>query len=132
MNSTLLFSLTNLSKQNSDNKHHSKIELMVCQAGGHNCKKHLIAINEYYLVANNYHYEKDYLNTIESLKCAFFKTKELNEESCLNCANLFRSTIRQSLENIHGELHNLTTGLIKNKRYLTCYKKSCTVLDDLK
>jgi len=127
-----LLSLTNQTKQNPGNKQHLKIELLVCQAGGQNCKEHLSIINDCYLDANNYHFEKDYLNSIESLKNAFFKTSELNQETCVKCANLFRSTIRQSLENIHGELHHLTTGLIKNRRYLNCYKKSCAVLNDLK
>ena len=109
-----------------------KIELLVCQSGGNNCKDQLSLINECYFEANNYHFEKDYLNSIELLKSAFFKTSDLKEASCVKCAKLFRSTITQSLENINSELQNLTTGLFRKKRYQGSYKVSCDVLKDLK
>ena len=132
MNSKRLLSLTNQTKQNSDNKNHLKIELLVCQAGGHNCQEHLSVINGCYLEANNYHFEKDYLNSIESLKSAFFKTTDLNQESCVNCAKLFRSTITRSLENINGELKSLTSGFLSKNRYHRSYQASCDVLNEIK
>jgi hypothetical protein len=132
MNRDLLFSLTKQTKHNQEKKHHVKIELLVCQAGGHTCKEHLSVINECYLEANNYHFDIDYLNSIESLKCAFFKTNDLNQDSCVNCAKLFRSTITQSLENINGELKNLTSGLLSKKRYHKSYMASCDVLNEIK
>lgn len=105
---------------------------MVCQAGGHNCKEHLSVINECYQEAGNYHVEKDYLSSIESLKCAFSKTADLNQESCMNCARLFRTTITQSLENINDELYTLTTGLFRKKRYQKSYFASREVLNEIK
>lgn len=132
MDSKRLLSLTNQTKQNPGNKQHVKIELMVCQAGGHNCREHLSTINDCYLEANNYHFEKDYLSSIELLKSAFFKTCDLNQDSCVNCAKLFRSTITQSLENINNELYTLTTGLFSKKRYQKCYIASREVLNELK
>ncbi len=132
MNSKRLLSVTNQTSQNPENKQHLKIELLVCQAGGHNCKEHLSAINECFMEANNYHFDKDYLNSIESLKSAFCKTADLNQDSCLNCAKLFRSTITQSLENINNELHTLTNGLFSKKSYQKCYVVSREVLNEIK
>jgi hypothetical protein len=127
-----MFTSTNQTKHNQENKNLSKIELLVCQAGGQNCKEHLSIINDCYLNANNYHFDKDYLNSIESLKSAFFKTTDLNQDSCVNCAKLFRSTITRSLENINGELKNLTSGLLRKKRYHKSYLASCEVLKEIK
>lgn len=132
MNRHLMFTSTNQTKHNQENKNLSKIELLVCQAGGQNCKEHLSIINDCYLNANNYHFDKDYLNSIESLKSAFFKTTDLNQDSCVNCAKLFRSTITRSLENINGELKNLTSGLLRKKRYHKSYLASCEVLKEIK
>lgn len=127
-----LFSLTEQTKHKPGNKKHLKIELLVCQAGGHNCKEHLSVINECYLEANNYHFDKDYLNSIESLKSAFFKTTDLNQGSCANCAKLFRSTITQSLENINMELKSLTSGLLRKNHFHRSYLASCDVLNEIK
>jgi len=110
----------------------NKIELLVCNSGKQNCKEHLHVINKCYIDANSYHLEKDFLNSIESLKSAFLNTCNLQEASCLKCAELFRSTITKSLENINDELQRMTTGLISNKSYMTSYKESCAVLKDLK
>lgn len=110
----------------------NKFELLSCNSGTLHCKEHLLTINNCYSEANNYHLEKDYLNSIESLRNAFLSTTGLQEVSCAKCTNFFRSTITQSLENINGELHKLTTGLFRNKRYMLSYKKSCAVLNDLK
>lgn len=132
MNRSQLFSLTEQTKYKPAYKKHLKIELLVCQAGGHNCKEHLSVINDCYFEANNYHFDKDYLNSIESLKSAFFKTSDLNQDSCVKCAKLFRSTITQSLENINGELKSLTTGLLSKKRYQRSYLASCDVLNEIK
>ena len=132
MNKRKLFSLTEQTEHKPGNKKHLKIELLVCLAGGHNCKEHLSLINECYLEANNYHFDKDYLNSIESLKSAFFKTADLNQDSCMNCAKLFRSTITRSLENINGELKSLTSGLLRKNRYNRSYLASCNVLNEIK
>lgn len=132
MNKEKNLSLTGQTEQKPDKKQQIKIELLVCQAGGHNCKEHLKVINQRYSEATFYHSEKDYLSSIESLKSAFFKTIELNQESCVKCAGLFRSTITQSLQNINKELQNLTTGLFSKKRYQKSYIASRDVLNEIK
>jgi hypothetical protein len=124
--------LINQTEQDSGKENYAKIELLVCRAGGKNCKEHLSVINDCYVEAGNYHLEKDYLNSIESLKCAFLKTTELNQDSCVNCAKLFRSTITRSLENINTELKTLTTGFFRKKRYRESYITSGKVLHEIK
>ncbi len=118
--------------QHPSNIRDNKIELLVCKSGAENCKEHLLIINQCYSDANTFHLEKDYLNSIESLRNAFLMTCDLRHDSCVECANLFRTTIADSLENINRELHILTKGMIKKKRYIKSYKKSCAVLDDVK
>jgi len=125
-------SSTRQTVQNPEKKNHVKIELMVCKAGGHNCKEHLNVINQHYSEATFYHSEKDYFNSIKSLKSAYFITDDLNQESCVRCAALFRSTITESLQSINKELHNLTSGFFRKKRYYKCYVESCNVLNELK
>lgn len=119
-------------EQEANKKNNVKIELMVCKSGGHTCKEHLKVINQRYSEATFFHSEKDYLNSIKSLKSAFFITNELTQEKCIGCAALFRSTITQSLQNINSELHNLTSGFFRRKRYQNSYIESCNVLNELK
>jgi hypothetical protein len=131
MSRRLLFSL---SKKDADynNGQQNKFEVLTCNVSSGSCKEHLVVINKCYLEANKYHLEKDYLSTIDSLKNAFFRTNQLNENSCAKCANLFRSTITESIENIHGELRNLTTGLFRKKRYQRSFIASRDVLNEIK
>jgi hypothetical protein len=123
-----------LSIQNNpkNKQNENKIELLSCNSGAENCKEHLLIINRCYVEANTFHQEKDYLNSIESLKNAFLMSCDLRHDSCSECANLFRATITKSLENINDELYRLTTGILKNKRYIKSYKESCAVLNDIK
>ncbi len=125
-------SSTRQSALSPEKKNYAKIELMVCQAGGHNCREHLRVINEHYSEATFYHSEKDYINSIKSLKNAYVITDDLKQDSCVRCAALFRSTITDSLQNINKELHNLTTGFFRKKRYINSYVESCNVLNELK
>lgn len=124
--------ILSIQKNSHNTPAEDKIELLACNAGTQNCKEHLLIINKCYVEANSFHIEKDYLNSIESLKNAYLMSCDLRHDSCLECANLFRSTIAKSLENINNELHRLTSGIMKNKRYIKSYKESCAVLNDIK
>jgi len=112
------------------NGNENKIELLSCVQGSQSCKEHLLFINKNYSKSHNYYLEKDYLNSIEMLKSAYYKAVELQESQCAQCSSVFRSAITQSLENINKELQEMTSGIFKNKRYLFSYKKSCAVLND--
>lgn len=119
-------------KEQINNENNNKIELLNCQLSTQKCKKHLSLINKSYINANNYHLEKDYLNSINSLKSAYNKACELKDSSCSKCSEFFRLTITSSLENINKELSGLTTGVFRKKRYQHSYIESCNALNELK
>ena len=122
--------LSPLSKmdENSNDEELNKIELLGCPFGGKNCRKHLAAINKSYLDSVRHQREKNYLQAIEQLKLAYEKTDEIQQSSCLKCAALFRTTITDSLKNIHKELQKMTTGIFRNKRYEEVYNVAGHVL----
>jgi len=126
-----IYSLSD-SDSESLNDNQNKIELLSCRLGSQKCKEHLRFINKNYTKAVNYELEKDYLNSIEMLKDAFYKAVELQESQCAQCSSVFRSTIAHSLENINKELLKMTSGVFRRKRYLLSYKKSLAVLNDFK
>ena len=110
----------------------SKIQMVSCPLDNKLCVENLSAINKYYRESNDYHLKKDYPRSIEALKLAFNLTYEINNSSCLKCAELFRSTIISSLENIHLDLERMTTGLFKSKRFQSSLELATLVLDELK
>ena len=109
-----------------------KIELLNCHLESQKCNPHLTKINKSYVLAHSYHLEKDYFNTIRSLKSAFQIATELSDTTCVHCASFFRATLKESLENINGELKKMSTGLFAKKRYRSSYIESCNVLNDFK
>jgi hypothetical protein len=109
-----------------------KIELVNCSQGGKLCKNQLSVINESFLKSKRYHRDKDYERSIEALKMAFSETFEFQESLCVNCAGLFRSTIIQSLEEMHTELQEMSSGLFKSGRYKASYILATDVLKTFK
>ena len=110
----------------------SKFELISCPLNGKNCKNHLISINRNFIESNIYHKNKEYQQSIEALNNAFTETLELNEETCAKCAETFRFSIIQMLQNIHVELGNTTKGLLKTNRYKSSYILADNVLHSFK
>ena len=110
------------------NEKQDKIELLSCPRNGRICHEHLAVVNKCYVESDHYRKEKDYERSIDTLKNAFFKTTELVESPCSKCATLFRSTITESLENIHSELESMSTGIFGKKRYQTGYQHAVKVL----
>jgi len=115
-----LFSFTIKETDHSKNKT-NKIELVSCPLRDVICKGHLNEVNNNYLQSEQYHREKEFKKSIETLKSAFYKTTELVEHPCANCVQLFRSTIFKSMENIHGELETMSKGFFGSKRYQSSY-----------
>ncbi|MBA4411467.1 MAG: hypothetical protein Q8S54_04090 [Bacteroidota bacterium] len=109
-----------------------KIELLKCPKEGIGCEDHRLVINRDYCASQNYMHDKDYSRSILALKNAFHKTTELNETSCLNCARLFRSTITESLEYIHEDLLNMSTGILGTKRFQSSFELAVNVLMEMK
>ncbi len=116
---------------NHPNTEETKIELLGCPFGGSNCKKQLAEINKNYLESARHQQEKNYQRAIELLKDAYYKTHELQKSTCVKCAALFRTTITQTLEDMHKELERMSTGLFRNKRYRDVYIEAGNVLEEL-
>jgi hypothetical protein len=112
------------------NNNQNKIELLACPHAGKDCKHHLSLINDRFSESFVSKRNKNFQGSIEALKYAFIKTNELQDSTCMKCAELFRSTITQSLENIHEELHHMSTGIFGRKRYQASYRLAGNVLED--
>lgn len=110
----------------------NKIELLSCPHGGKSCDKHLSAINGNFVESRSFRKDKDYTRSIYALKSAFVKTSELKDSKCIQCTDLFRATITQSLEKIHDELQGMSTGLFKTDKYRASYLLAENVLNDFK
>jgi len=124
--------LFSLSVVDSDyfNNQQNKIELVSCPRKVMKCKEYLSIINKSYIESEQFRREKDFQRSIETLKSAFYITLDLKEPSCSKCAKIFRSTITESLENIHFELEKMSTGIFRNKRYQASYLKADIVLKE--
>lgn len=109
-----------------------KIQLESCPLKAQKCKEHLSIVNNYHAQSSKLFYDKKFHGAIENFKNAFYVTFELNESSCIKCADLFRSTITQSLENIHEDLRKMSTGIFKTNRYQECYKEADKVLNEFR
>ena len=126
--------LFQLKKEESkyDSESQAKIELINCTLDKRMCTEQLSVINKYFHESNEYYHKKEYQRSIEALNLAFNSTYEIHEPSCLKCADLFRSTIISSLENIHLDLQKTTTGWFKAKRFQSSLEMASVVLDELK
>ena len=109
-----------------------RIELVSCPLEGSNCKEHRMVINREFYASQNFFHNKDYSRSILALKIAFDKTFEIQKTSCLNCAELFRKTITQSLENIHDDLYKMSKGIFATKRYNSSLELAGNVLNEMK
>ncbi len=123
-----------LSKNESDaiREQQGKIELISCPGGGNVCKQHLAGINNYFVESQKHQQDKNYRRAIELLKSAYHSTEDLQKETCKKCALMFRSTITRSVEEIHSELHKMSTGIFRNKRYQAVYIEAGNILKELK
>lgn len=125
--------LGSLSKIDSEfnNKKQDKIQVVNCPLKELKCKNYLSVINKNYKQSEIFLLDKDYQRSIEALKSAFYKITDFNELSCLKCAELFRSTILDSIKNIHFELEKITTGFLGKKHYHQSYIFAGQILKEL-
>jgi hypothetical protein len=125
-----LFSFSETETENFNVKK-EKIEVVSCPRKEMVCKEHLSVVNKCYNESELYRRERDFQRSIDILKSAFYKTTELKELPCSKCAVLFRSTITESLKNIHDELGKMTTGIFGNNRYQYSFNMAVEVLKEL-
>lgn len=112
------------------NDSQDKIQLVSCPRKEMICKEHLAIVNKCYVESEQYRRDKEYDRTIDTLKSAFYKTTELIDQPCSKCAVLFRSTITESMENIHVELERISSGLFGKKRLHSSYIMAANVLKE--
>ena len=108
------------------------IELESCPLEGKHCKEHMAFINKNMRVSLGHLLNKEYSQSIEELKTAYYKTTELNEPACLQCAQFFRSTITRSMEQIQEDLQKMSTGIFKVKRFNSSLEQANNVLKEFK
>jgi hypothetical protein len=94
-----------------------RIELVSCPLKEIICNVHLSTLNNSFLESKQYHKNRDFQKSIESLKIAFYKTIELMENPCTKCVQHFQTKIIESLEAIYGELNNIVKGIFGDKRF---------------
>lgn len=121
------FSVTNTEHKNSRQNYY---ELVSCPLKDMICKVHHSDINNSFLESEKFRKEEDFINSIETLKIAFDRTIELMNHPCTNCAEHFRSTIVESLENIHNELGKKSNGFFGKKRFKSSYLRSIHLLKE--
>jgi len=126
-----LFSISG-EEENYFNGNSDFIELVSCPTRQEFCTEHLQFINEKMGLSNNYRVNKDFSQAIEALKIAFYKTTEIQSPSCVQCVELFRSTIIKSLEAIQEDIRSMTSGFFRAKRYKSDFEFATKVLDELK
>jgi hypothetical protein len=109
------------------------IELTSCPAsGGLRCKDQLAFINEQIKASQICWINKDFPKAIEVLRKAYFKANEVNQASCIPCANLFRNTIINSIEVMESDLRKMATGFFSKDKYKTSYELVSRQLHELK
>lgn len=133
MNTNLksLFSLSTIDSEHLNDKQ-DKFQFIKCPRKEMYCKEQLSVINKIYVDSEFFHREKEYKNSIETLKNAFYITTELIENPCTKCAEIFRATVIDSIENIHSELKKINSGIFGNKKYQTSLILAENVLNELK
>lgn len=125
------FSLSAIDSEYLNDKQ-EKFEFVKCPGGKLKCKDQLSVINKIYGESEFFHREKNYHSSIQSLKNAFYITLELTEKPCNKCAEVFRMTVIDSLENIRLELKKITTGIFGSKKYKPSLVLVEKTLDELK
>jgi hypothetical protein len=109
-----------------------KFEIVKCPVKENYCLNNVEEINKYYREFESYAQIKEYQSSINALKNAFYKTTELKKLPCSKCADFFQSHIIQSLELTRNDIHRMTVGLFKTKRYNSSYARAEDTLKELK
>jgi len=109
-----------------------KIELVSCPLNEMMCEVHLTAVKKSYLESEQYLKNKDFNNSIDSLKCAFSKATELMAHPCTKCAQQYRLKVIDSMVNVRGELEEISQGLFGDKDYQSSFVKADNVLKEFK
>ncbi|MHA7108860.1 hypothetical protein ACRTDU_01965 [Sunxiuqinia elliptica] len=108
------------------------IQFVSCPFNGSKCQKERAIINK--RLANSFQFfsDRQYDDSIDELRYAFQETTDISGSPCTQCAQLFRTRITQSMEQIHGELQHMTTGFFRWDQYKPSYEFADNVISDFK
>ncbi len=123
--------LFSLSMREEEYNKQEKFELVSCPINEKFCKELRPAINKDYLIAQQFHLNKEYQKSLESLKSAYSKTLVLTEPACAGCAKFFRDTIKQSMEEIQNEQQKRSLGFFNFKRHKVLQSRPQSVLTEV-
>ena len=101
-----------------------KFELVSCPLNGKYCTKVRSEMNRNYAEAMDFFKNKEFDKSIIALQNAYINTMELPVSSCSVCVDFYRSSIIESMENIHDDLKSMSTGIFKTNRYRSSYEKA--------
>ena len=111
-----LFSLS-LTGDEYFNDKQEKFELVSCPVNKSSCEKIRNSINADYLESQQFQLDKNYERSIKALQSAYNRTLLITDTSCANCADFFRATIQQSMEEIKKEQQKSSFGLLNFKHF---------------
>jgi len=108
------------------------IELENCPAGGDLCKSQMAFMNKNLISARKLIENKEYTRAVISIKDSFDSTFELKEKQCQACADLFRKTISNKLDQLILDLDEMTNGFMGIKSYQSDLNVAKRLLQDMK
>ncbi len=109
------------------------IDLVVCpHDGGKSCSKHRKLINENMKASKQHLLNKDYHQSIEELKTAFYSTADLTKLPCRKCATFYRKTIVNTLELMHDDLKRMSSGIFSKNKNRPYFLLAAETLEELK
>ncbi|KAF0238098.1 MAG: hypothetical protein FD181_1306 [Prolixibacteraceae bacterium] len=114
------------------NQIQAKIELADCPLKAMMCEVHLYSIHISLLETEKYRTEKKYEKSVESLKSAFDKTTELQNNPCTKCANHYRPNIIETMETIINELYSNSNSIFRKKNQNPTHTRAVGILREMK
>ncbi|MGQ7871140.1 hypothetical protein [Sunxiuqinia sp. sy24] len=108
------------------------IQFVSCQFNGSRCVNQRETINQCLFNSHDSFTNKEYDDSIEALKIAYDQTGEISGAPCSRCAQLFRSRITDSMEQIHDELQRMTTGFFSWGSLSPSYELANTAINEFR
>ncbi len=108
------------------------IQFVSCQFNGSKCINQRRKINQCLFKSHGSFVDKEYDDSIEKLRAAYTETLDIMGSPCASCAQLFRSRITQSMEQIHGELERMTTGFFRWDCHKPSYEVASTMINEFR
>ncbi len=103
----------------------SKFSIISCPVTESYCHIVINEINDLYAESELARINKEYFRSVTLLEEAYNKANELNQKSCLVCADLFKYHINKTFDAMREELHEISRGFFSSKNYRMVYSRLC-------